>query len=248
MKKHILFIVSLFIALTLDASVSNMIVERYTVKQGLPNNAVSCTLKDRDGFVWFGTWYGLCRFDGQKFYTYNKQQSPEEELPPRKIQHIVEDHNGNLWVKTIDHKLYVFNKRTGKFHSVYDDMKKYSDNIQVVKMHTNAEGDGLLLTLDRNLLLAQMDKGEKVNIKVLYDSQKKYKDNTYRLTQNVLQETEDYVCWIGVDDRITAVRKKGMWDASLENSITDKLQLSGNGFYTCIYEEGERLYNRCRDA
>lgn len=242
MKKHILFIVSLFIALTLDASVSNMIVERYTVKQGLPNNAVSCTLKDRDGFVWFGTWYGLCRFDGQKFYTYNKQQSPEEELPPRKIQHIVEDHNGNLWVKTIDHKLYVFNKRTGKFHSVYDDMKKYSDNIQVVKMHTNAEGDVLLLTLDRNLLLAQMDKGEKVNIKVLYDSQKKYKDNTYRLTQNVLQETEDYVCWIGVDDRITAVRKKGMWDASLENSITDKLQLSGNGFYTCIYEEGERLW------
>ena len=118
MKKLLLFIVSLTIILTSNASVSNMIVEHYTVKHGLPNNAVSCTLKDKDGFVWLGTWYGLCRFDGQKFYTYNKQQTSTDELPPRKIQHILEDKKQNLWVKTIDHKLYVFNKKTEQFHAI----------------------------------------------------------------------------------------------------------------------------------
>lgn len=242
MKKLILFVIGIFIVMTLSASVTNMLVEHYTIEQGLPNNVVSCTLKDRDGFIWFGTWYGLCRFDGQKFYTYNRQQNSEDELPPRKIQHVVEDCHENLWVKTIDHKLYVFNKHTETFHAVYDDMKNYSDNIQVVKMHTNADGDVLLLTLDRNLLLAETDIDGNVIIRVLYDSKIKSKENAYRLSHNVLQETEDYLCWIGIDDKITVVRKKGMWAADSEKKITDKLQLSGNRFYTCIYEDGNRLW------
>ena len=44
----------------------NMIVEHYTAERGLPNNIVNCTLKGQDGFIWFGTWYGLCSFDGSK--------------------------------------------------------------------------------------------------------------------------------------------------------------------------------------
>ena len=174
MRKLVSFIAVLFVTLLVWSSTPNVIVEHYTVEQGLPNNVVNCTLKDKDGFIWFGTWYGLCRFDGQKFYTYNKQQSPDSELPPRKIQHIVEDKNQNLWLKTIDHKLFVFDKQTELFHAVYDDMKNYSDNIQVVKMQTNASGEVLLLTLDRNLLLAEVNANGEINIRVLYDSKKEY--------------------------------------------------------------------------
>ena len=45
----------------------NMIVEHYTAERGLPNNIVNCTLKGQDGFIWFGTWYGLCSLTGSKF-------------------------------------------------------------------------------------------------------------------------------------------------------------------------------------
>ena len=48
-------------------------------------------------------------FDGVKFKTFNKQEH-DSDVPPRKIQRIVEDKNGYIWVKTIDRKLYVFNK------------------------------------------------------------------------------------------------------------------------------------------
>ena len=57
-----------------------------------------------------------------KFKTFNKQEH-DSDVPPRKIQRIVEDKNGYIWVKTIDRKLYVFNKVTECFHAVYDDMK-----------------------------------------------------------------------------------------------------------------------------
>ena len=73
----------------------NMIVEHYTAERGLPNNIVNCTLKGTDGFVWFGTWYGLCSFDGAKFRSYdNRDGFYSADIPPRKIQRIVEDKNG----------------------------------------------------------------------------------------------------------------------------------------------------------
>ena len=40
------------------------------------------------------------------------------------------------------------------FMLFYDDMKNYSENIQVIKLQNTAEGDVLLLTKDKNLLLA----------------------------------------------------------------------------------------------
>ena len=71
-------------------------------RQGLPNNIVNCTLKGSEGFVWFGTWYGLCSFDGTKFRSYdNRDGFYSADIPPRKIQRIVEDKNGFLWIKTI---------------------------------------------------------------------------------------------------------------------------------------------------
>lgn len=89
----------------------NMIVEHYTAERGLPNNIVNCTLKGQDGFIWFGTWYGLCSFDGSKFRSYDNHDGfYSTDIPPRKIQRIVEDKNGFLWIKTIDRKLYLFDK------------------------------------------------------------------------------------------------------------------------------------------
>ena len=90
----------------------NMIVEHYTAERGLPNHIVNCTLKGQDGFIWFGTWYGLCSFDGSKFRSYDNHDGfYSTDIPPRKIQRIVEDKNGFLWIKTIDLKLYLVDKR-----------------------------------------------------------------------------------------------------------------------------------------
>ena len=52
--------------------------------------------------------------------------------------------------------LYVFNKVTECFHAVYDDMKNYSENIQVIKLQNTAEGDVLLLTKDKDVYKRQV--------------------------------------------------------------------------------------------
>jgi ligand-binding sensor domain-containing protein len=69
------YLLTLFLSLLSCLLVAqNVIVEHYSKNQGLLNNMVSMTEKDSDGFMWFATWYGLCRFDGEKVLTYNHYQ------------------------------------------------------------------------------------------------------------------------------------------------------------------------------
>jgi ligand-binding sensor domain-containing protein len=53
---------------------------RYTVKEGLSDNNVTCIQQDDWGFVWVGTEIGLNRFDGYQFQNYI-QGSPERFFP-----------------------------------------------------------------------------------------------------------------------------------------------------------------------
>ncbi|WP_321370016.1 two-component regulator propeller domain-containing protein [uncultured Draconibacterium sp.] len=101
-KYGILLILFFQICLNSNAQ-SGVILEQprlnyLTTNEGLPQNTIDCILKDRNGFMWFGTWNGLCRFDGYTFQIFQSQQ--EKWLPGNFIQTLCEDRNGNLWVGT----------------------------------------------------------------------------------------------------------------------------------------------------
>ncbi len=49
----------------------NLQVRSITMNTGLPSNAVKSIVQDKDGFVWFATEYGLCRYDGYQVITYS---------------------------------------------------------------------------------------------------------------------------------------------------------------------------------
>lgn len=209
MKKHFFFIFMFLLMTRICAfAYPNMIVEHYTAERGLPNNIVNCTLKGQDGFVWFGTWYGLCSFDGTKFRSYDNHDGfYSADIPPRKIQRIVEDRNGYLWIKTIDRKLYLFDKKHESFHAVYDDVKEYSENIQIIKIQTTDDGDVLLLTKDKSLLRANTDQNGKITMKQLHDSRPNVNVYDLRLKHNVFCETAEFINWIGMDYQILSLRK-----------------------------------------
>ncbi len=45
-------------------------VERLTSDTGLSSNSVISIAQDAQGFMWFGTWGGLNRYDGSSFKTF----------------------------------------------------------------------------------------------------------------------------------------------------------------------------------
>ncbi|KAA6347134.1 Sensor histidine kinase TmoS [termite gut metagenome] len=237
----LLFFIPAFSSLNADP---NIIVEHYTVEKGLPNNIVNCTLKDSDGFIWFGTWYGLCSFDGVKFKTYNNRDGLlYSKNPPRKIQKIVEDKNGFLWIKTIDQKLYIFDKRNEHFRPIYDDVKKYAENTQIIKIQNTADGEVLLLTKDKNLLCAYAYEGkDEVNIQLLFDSNPYVDAYNSRLKHNVLGETQEYLNWIGMDYKILSYRKGKNLADKPANFLFAKIGATSPEVFTYAYGESTQLW------
>jgi len=200
----------------------NIIAEHYSTEDGVPHETVHCALKSSDGFLWFGTWYGLCSFDGVKFKTYNSRNKYQTNIPPRKIQHILEDKYGNLWVKTIDHKLYIFDKKKERFYFLSNELpKEFSVNAQIIKISKTNDDEFLLLTKNKDLLLASPTKDARATVVLLYRSNIETANS--KLMHNILHENEKYINWIGMDFSIFSCRKNQLLEKETAHYITEKL-------------------------
>ncbi len=119
-------------------------ISALTTRHGLPQNTVDCILKDSKGFMWFGTWNGLCRFDAYNFNVFQKQQ--EALLPGNMIQALCEDADGNIWVGT-EAGLALFNYNRFRFVAADDLLGGCSvtdiKNGRSGKLWCATEGNGL---------------------------------------------------------------------------------------------------------
>ena len=77
---------------------SPFIVDVWTSKEGLPENAVISVIQTRDGYLWLGTLNGLVRFDGNHFTVFNEYNTPG--LNSDRIVYLFEDSHTNLWIGT----------------------------------------------------------------------------------------------------------------------------------------------------
>ena len=252
LKNCLVLLLTIIPALTVWGQTASLLVtDHYTTSNGLPSNNVYCAMKDRDGFLWFGTWYGLCRFDGSHFETMKKSTRPDSDIPPRKIESMAEDQQGNLWLKTVDWKVYVFYRRTGRFHALGEELKHLSQNMQVIKLQATDNGQVLLLTKDKNLLMATTTPKGHIDIKTLFSSKGKINPFTYQLYRDYCEENNGYSVWVGRDYRIFAVpRGKQLQQRMADN---DNLQQrkntqleaivaqAGINDYVQIYEDNDRL-------
>jgi len=100
--------------------------ENIILQKGLSQNTVFCILEDNQGYMWFGTWDGLNKFDGYTFTIYNKRNGLSNET----INTMLEDEFGRMWIGT-ENGLNCLNRKTGKtsvYKSVPDDTTTISDN------------------------------------------------------------------------------------------------------------------------
>lgn len=89
----------------------------YQVENGLSNNAVICSLQDRQGFMWFGTKDGLNRFDGYTFRVFRHDPQQPGSIGGNYVSVIWEDNDGLLYIGT-DKGLYAYDPATEQFTSV----------------------------------------------------------------------------------------------------------------------------------
>lgn len=89
----------------------------YEAEDGLSNNAVICSLQDKNGFMWFGTPNGLNRFDGTNFKVFRNDPARRHSIGSGGITYLYEDQSGRLWIGT-GKGLYFFNADKNNFYAV----------------------------------------------------------------------------------------------------------------------------------
>jgi hypothetical protein len=82
-----------------------------STSDGLPTNEVQKVYQDKDGFIWFATRYGLCKYDGYQISFYTRRLNNPNSLSNNNILCLAEDHDHHLWIGT-QAGLNVLNKKT----------------------------------------------------------------------------------------------------------------------------------------
>ncbi len=113
--RYSLIALFVFIASNLIADTPESITFSYINEtNGLPDNNVNCIFKDSEGFVWFGTRNGLCRFDGYEIKVFRNTEDPNS-ISGNRILDIGEDTKGNLWIGTYKDGLNRYDKEKERF-------------------------------------------------------------------------------------------------------------------------------------
>ncbi|OEJ98682.1 hybrid sensor histidine kinase/response regulator [Flavivirga aquatica] len=94
---------------------NNINFEHLTTNDGLSQSDINCIYQDDEGFMWFGTFDGLNKYDGYKFINYVPESNNEESISSNIIYTITGDKKGDLWIGTTGGGLNRFNKKTNKF-------------------------------------------------------------------------------------------------------------------------------------
>ena len=71
---------------------------RLTTAQGLSQTQANEIVQDDQGFIWFGTQYGLDRYDGYEFKVFTHDPAQENSLSCVYIHSLFKDRSGSLWV------------------------------------------------------------------------------------------------------------------------------------------------------
>jgi signal transduction histidine kinase/ligand-binding sensor domain-containing protein/DNA-binding response OmpR family regulator len=72
--------------------------KHYSIEQGLSASMITCIAQDRLGYLWFGTYDGLNRFDGYEFKVYRHRREQPNSLSSNVTLRLYQDRQNRLWV------------------------------------------------------------------------------------------------------------------------------------------------------
>ena len=110
--------------------------------QNLSHVRVESIVQDAQGFMWFGTWNGLNRYDGYKFKLFKHEAGDPNSLSGVYVYALFKDHSGNLWVGT-DGFVDRFHPETESF-THYNLDKSGAKGLSNIVSHISEDSSGKL--------------------------------------------------------------------------------------------------------
>ena len=168
-----------------------------TVEDGLSQNTVNCILKDRYGYMWFGTRSGLNRFDSYEVEQVISTGEGLDEFTNLDFYDLYEDQDGHIWIGS-NNGLYCYDP---SFESV-DICKFFPERTSVFCIEP--ESDSLLwIGTSEGLFLVDIRTGVREEF-----THKPYQTNTLSNSIVYSLKNDDEVLWIGTAEGLNSFHKK----------------------------------------
>ncbi len=139
-------------ALSSFSQISGYQFSQLNINGGLSNNEVTCILKDRAGFMWFGTMSGLNRFDGYDVKIFRRDLKDSLSINDDYIETIHQGPDNKLWIRTRA-GMNIYDPSTERFSRAsihyFQSLGIADDNIKDVL--TDAQGNSWILSRSSGL-------------------------------------------------------------------------------------------------
>lgn len=120
MKKLLTFCCTLLFYMPVWAQDEDVRIEHFSEAVGFNQTVVASALQDRLGYVWLGTWDGLCRYDGYRFKNFKMRPGDGSPLRTNRIGTVRERPNGDIEYTSTDSSCFVFHRKTEQFELTAD--------------------------------------------------------------------------------------------------------------------------------
>jgi len=226
-------LISLYLALNFVFSAEKVSFKHYSVEDGLSQNTVMAILQDRKGFMWFGTWDGLNKFDGYQFTIFKSLPGDNSNISTNRIDLIHEDKFGFIWIQTYDGKFHRFDPGTEKFNSFPKTSNRYSYGIERKKrFFESSNGDIWIATNELGAIRAIQNIKDNELSFVSYSTTSELKISSNKV--NFILEDDRKNIWLGTDNGLFSVN-------STQNKSEPEKKISGNAFFSA-FVTGKNLF------
>lgn len=103
-------------------------ITKYDEADGVSSSHISQLLQDEQGFLWFSTWNGLCRYDGYEFQTFKPKAGDGCHMTTDRIRDIALLPGGRILCH-VEEQFYVFNLDTYHFRDLTADEQRQAPRL-----------------------------------------------------------------------------------------------------------------------
>ncbi len=209
-------------------------VEKLSLDNGVSLNLTYRMLADHKGFLWFGTMFGLVKYDGENYKVFRHDPNDSTSISFDDVISLFEDNKGNIWIGTWGGGLNKFNPESEKFTRYLHSNNSKSISSNMIWAITQDKFGNIWTGSDHGVLNIFDFKNNTFNKILLPQIPDDTLTNKIKRINNLLPD--DNYLWACADGKLF---KYNLTNGSFDTSINEKL---GDRFITNIYKDSKRNY------
>ncbi|MEO5675776.1 MAG: two-component regulator propeller domain-containing protein, partial [Chitinophagales bacterium] len=226
-------------ALLISASKAQTITDgtiqfnHFSAEHGLSQTNFRDIIQDKKGYMWFGLWNGLIKFDGYTFTTFQFDPDNKNSPPVNAISSLCIDDDGNIWMIGYSYGLIEYNARTEKFIGYqHDEKDKYSiSSNEINSIVVDHDGSIWIGTNDAGLCKYDASLNRFIN----YTKDHLLPDSLCSKTIFSLMIARNGLLWIGTSNGVNVFDKAHKKLIAYKPSGKNNFAQTCN--YSCLFED-----------